>query len=126
MRVPIETRYSDYDPGGHVNNAVFLTYFEVARGRAWEEAMGMPAQVSYVVTEAMVRYVRQARLGEPLDVVVQTADVREKSWLWRYRVLDRRDDRLIAYGHTMQVMFDYAAQQSVEIPESLRTKLAAV
>jgi len=126
VRVSIETRYSDYDPGGHVNNACYVTYFEMARGRAWVEAMGMPPEFPFVVSEALVRYVRQARLGDPLDVEVTTTDVREKSWLLRYRVLDRRDDRLIAYGHTVQVMFDYATQQSVEIPAELRAKLAAV
>jgi hypothetical protein len=29
---PIEVRYGDLDPQGHVNNAKFLTYFEQARG----------------------------------------------------------------------------------------------
>ena len=28
---PIEVRYSDLDPQGHVNNARFLTFFEQAR-----------------------------------------------------------------------------------------------
>jgi hypothetical protein len=28
---PIEVRYSDLDPQGHVNNAKFLTYLEQAR-----------------------------------------------------------------------------------------------
>ena len=28
---PIEVRYGDLDPQGHVNNAKYLTYFEQAR-----------------------------------------------------------------------------------------------
>ena len=32
---PIEVRYGDLDPQGHVNNAKFLTYFEQARIEYW-------------------------------------------------------------------------------------------
>ena len=46
MRFRLETRYADYDTKGHVNNAVYLTYFEVARVeyyrafKAWK--LGVP------------------------------------------------------------------------------------
>ncbi len=32
---PIEVRYGDLDPQGHVNNAKHLTYFEQARIAYW-------------------------------------------------------------------------------------------
>jgi acyl-CoA thioester hydrolase len=34
---PIEVRFSDTDAMGHVNNAVYLTYFEQARLAYWRE-----------------------------------------------------------------------------------------
>jgi acyl-CoA thioester hydrolase len=34
---PIEVRYGDLDPQGHVNNAKYLTYFEQARVVYWIE-----------------------------------------------------------------------------------------
>ena len=33
VRVPIDVRWRDLDPLGHVNNAVYLSYFEIARVR---------------------------------------------------------------------------------------------
>ena len=39
MRVSLQPRYSDYDSSGHVNNAVYLTYFEIGRVYAWLQAV---------------------------------------------------------------------------------------
>jgi acyl-CoA thioester hydrolase len=126
MRFRLETRYADYDTKGHVNNAVYLTYFETARERAWVDAVGGSADVPFIVAEATVRYVRPAMIGVPLDIEVATTEVRTKAWVWRYRVLDARDDAVVAEGQTVQVMYDYEAGRSVAIPAHVRAGLANV
>jgi len=126
MRFPLETRYPDYDTKGHVNNAVYLTYFEIARAKLWIEAMHEDLDFPYVVAEATVRYVSPALVGDPLAIEVVTAEVRTKAWVWSYRIVDPRDERLVAEGRTVQVMYDYERRESVPIPDALRAKLAAV
>ena len=126
MRFPLEPRYPDYDTKGHVNNAVYLTYFEIARAKLWIEAMAEDLDFPYVVAEATVRYVSPALVGDPLAIEVVTAEVRTKAWVWSYRIVDPRDERLVAEGRTVQVMYDYERRESVPIPDALRAKLAAV
>jgi acyl-CoA thioester hydrolase len=126
MRLPLHTRYSDYDSKGHVNNAAYLTFFEIARGALWVDALGESPDFPFVVAAAQVRYVTPARLGEPLDVEVGRGEVRTRAWVWRYRVRERATGRLVAEGETTQVMYDYAAGASVEIPDRLRARLAAL
>ena len=123
IRIPIQLRYNDYDDRGHVNNAVYLTYFELGRMEAWR-AMGEGHEPSFLVAEARVIYRSPAMLGDPLAVEVETSDIRNKAWVWKYRVLDSRDDRLIAEGETTQVMYDFASRVSVPIPDALRAALA--
>ena len=125
MRIPLHTRYSDYDSKGHVNNAAYLTYFEIARAAAWVDALGESPDFPFVVAAAAVRYVSPALLGEALDVEVEAAEVRTRAWVWRYRVRERASGRLVADGETTQVMYDYAAGASVPIPERLRARLGA-
>lgn len=124
MRFPLDTRYSDYDSKGHVNNAAYLAYFEIARGRLWTDVLGEDPDFPFVVAAASVRYVSPATLGEALDVEIETGEVRTKAWVWRYRVRGRNTSRLVAEGETTQVMYDYAAGASVAIPPRVRDHLA--
>ena len=70
-----------------------------------------------------MRYVSQAKWGVPLAMDVIVAEVRTKAWVWTYRIVDSRDERLVAEGRTVQVMFDYEAQRSVPIPPEIRERL---
>lgn len=126
MRFTLEPRYNDYDTKGHVNNAIYLTYFEIARVRAWLDVVRGDADAPFILAEATVRFVRPAHIGVPLVMEVETAEIRTKAWVWRYRVLDGRDDALIAEGSTVQVMYDYAAGATVPIPADVRARLEAV
>ena len=126
MRIPLETRYNDYDTKGHVNNAVYLTFFEMARVRAWRDVLGGSPDAPFILAEATVRFLRPAHIGIPLGVEVVTHEVRTKAWVWRYRVYDQRDDSTIAEGSTVQVMYDYDKGASVPIPDAIRARLADV
>ena len=125
MRFSLQTRLNDYDLKGHVNNAVFLTYFELGRVQAWLAAGG-EVDGDFILAEEKISYRSPARMGDPLDLEVTTAEIRTKAWVWRYRVLDARDDRLVAEGETVQVMYDYAAGRTVPIPAGMREGLARV
>jgi acyl-CoA thioester hydrolase len=123
MRLRLQTRYSDYDSKGHVNNAVYLTYFELGRVQAWTDAAGDP-DAGFILAEARIAYRSPALLGDPLAIEVTTSEIRNKAWVWSYRIVDERDERLVAEGATTQVMYDYGERRSVPIPDALREALA--
>lgn len=125
MRIPIQTRYNDYDDRGHVNNAVYLTYFELARAQAWRAA-SEDQDESFILADARVSYRSPALPGDPLAVDITTSEVRNKAWVWSYRIVDERDERLVAEGQTTQVMYDYDRRATVPIPDSLRVALTRV
>lgn len=122
MRFPLELRYADFDTKGHVNNAVYLTYFEIARSKAWQ-AMGGDADFPFVVAEARVRYKAQARIGDSLEIEIWTSEIRTKAWVWSYRITNPVGDVLVAEGETVQVAFDYERRETMAIPPSLRADL---
>jgi len=126
MRVPLETRYADYDSKGHANNAVYLTYFEMARNRVWVDCMHGDADFPFIVAEATVRYVSEAMIGQPLDIEIVTSEVRTKAWVWSYVIRATEGDRVVAEGRTVQVMYDYAARRTMPIPDAMRALLATI
>ena len=131
LRFPIATRYSDYDTKGHVNNAVYLTYFEWARLQAWRQvATGKPGLTEsdisdppLIVAEARVKYVSPANIGVPLAIEISVREVRTKGFSFAYRVVAAADDRVIAEGDTVQVAYDYNAGRTMAIPPGMREAL---
>ena len=126
MLLPLATRYTDYDTKGHVNNAIYLTYFEMARAHAWRDVLGLPDEPSFILAEATVRYVSAAMIGEALEIEMRTGEIRNKAWVWEYVIRCTDDGRTVAEGKTVQVWFDYAVRKSVAIPEEMRAALAAI
>jgi acyl-CoA thioesterase FadM len=80
----------------------------------------------FILAEAKISYRSPALMGDPLDLEVTTSEIRTKAWVWQYRILDSRDERLVAEGETVQVMFDYQARRTVPIPPAIREGLARV
>jgi acyl-CoA thioester hydrolase len=126
MRIPLATRYADYDTKGHVNNALYLTYFEMARHAAWVDHLGGSADFAFIVAEATVKYVSEAMIGQPLEIEMTTVEVRTKAWVWAYTIREARDGRVVAEGRTVQVMYDYERHAPIPIPDALRAQLGAL
>lgn len=132
LRFPVATRYSDYDAKGHVNNAVYFTYFESARVDALRSTLVRTmtgpdaADPPLIVAEARIKYVSPANIGVPLEIEISLAEIRTKGFSFHYRIVDARDERLIAEGDTVQVAYDYSAGRPMPIPPEIRAGLEAM
>jgi acyl-CoA thioester hydrolase len=123
FRTPIEVRFRDIDALGHVNNAVYLTYFEIARSAYLQALSGRTFEArdfGIVIAEARCRYRSPAFFGERLIAEVATSSVRSRSFELRYRLTSERDGRLVAEGTTVQVAFDHASGRAVALPQQFR------
>jgi len=127
---PIEVRFADTDAFGHVNNAVYLTYFEAARAGYYAQVTGEPfgtgaqaAERTFVVAEAKLTYRAPAFFGETLLVGCRFGWTSRSSFSLEYRV--RADEsvvapaRLIADGTSVQVMFDPERNRIMRVPADL-------
>lgn len=124
--VPITVSFRDLDALGHVNNAVYLTYFEHARIGYGLQLVGSDTlrDLGFIVAEATITYLRPAFYGEQLEVGVRVTDIGNKSFVMEYGLHRRADGELIARGRTVQVWFDYATQRSARVPEAFREAVA--
>ena len=133
---PIEVRFADTDAFGHVNNAVYLTYFEAARAGYYAAVVGMPfgtgkhaAERTFVIAEARVSYRAPAFFGEHLLVGVRFAWRGRTSFGLEYVVRAEESTvapaRVVADGETLQVMFDLARQRVMRVPADLMAMFEA-
>jgi acyl-CoA thioester hydrolase len=123
----IEVIFRDLDALGHVNNAVFLTYLEVARVKylnrlfeGWDWSLH-----TFLLARAECDYHSPARMGERLVVGVGVSRFGRTSFDFSYRI-ESADGRLVATARTVQVMVDPVSQAPVPVPESFRAEVAAL
>ena len=123
----IQVRYRDCDPLGHVNNAVYLTYFEMGHVEFWRAVMGATMARAedwpFILAEATVTYRSPARFDERLRLAIGVESIGSKSWVFGYRITGG-DGREVAVGRSVQVAYDYAAAKTIALPEAIRAKLS--
>jgi len=123
----IEVRFRDLDAMGHVNNAVFFTYFEHGRLQFFysdAQADKFPG-FSFILAHISCDYVQPVTLNEKLAVQIRVGTIGGKSFTFRYKLVDRSDAlKVYATGESVQVCFDYQNNASVPIPRELKEKLS--
>jgi acyl-CoA thioester hydrolase len=124
--ITLEVAFRDIDAMGHVNNAVFFAYYEMVRIKYLGEIMEDSGLLStelldlpLILVEANCIYKSPALLTELLRIGAGISRFGNKSFDMLYRV-EGEDGRLIAYGKTVQVMYDYVARSAFRIPEELK------
>jgi acyl-CoA thioester hydrolase len=124
--VPWQVIFRDVDAFGHVNNAVYLTYFEWGRAQLWfaiTGAEGLPADIGFIVARAEVDFKLQIGM-EPIDICVRIPEMRGTSFDTVYEIRKRNGD-VAATGKVVVVLFDWKAQTKMRISDELRQKVHA-
>lgn len=117
----IEIRFCDIDLFGHVNNAVYLTYFEQARSNYWNEVIKWNwDKTGIILAKAEVNFIKPITLNDTLTAYVKTSKIGNSSWDLEYALFTSTkngDEFLNTTGKTIQVAIDYNLNKSVPIPE---------
>lgn len=125
---PVEIRYADLDPQGHVNNAAFLTYFEQARVKYLIHLGLFSNDLSYldigiILADARVAFLVPVLWEMHVRVGVRIARVGTKSMMMEYELIDDAKVTQLATGATVLVAFDYRTKQSIPVPEAWRQSI---
>ena len=124
---PIEVRYGDLDPQGHLNNAKYLTYMEQAR-IAYIRHLGLWSGGSFmdigvILAEVRVTYKAPIHWGQPVRVGVKVTRLGNKSFDIHYTIEDAETGVEHASGATVQVAYDYKTGKTIPIPDRWRETL---
>jgi acyl-CoA thioester hydrolase len=110
---------------GHVNNAVYLTYLELARFAYWKaaEIERLAGEVSYIIARVEIDFRSPAVTGEVLDVGIRVTGFGRTSFSMAYEIRDE-EGQLIATAKSVQVAYDYAAGKTVPLPDEIKQRVA--
>jgi acyl-CoA thioester hydrolase len=122
---PIEVRYGDLDPQGHMNNAKYLTYFETARINYFTHlGLFTPGQsfmdIGVIMADVRVTFHAPVQYGMPIKVGVRISKLGNKSMTVEQNIVHAETDEALASGQVILVAFDYHTNKTLPIPKEMR------
>jgi acyl-CoA thioester hydrolase len=124
----LRPRFRDTDAMGHINNAVYITYLEVARQEYWSRFEGPEGpqdyrRVPFILARVTCDFRSEALVKETLEIGIGCTWLGTKSFAFGYEIREKATRRLVVEAGTVQVCYDYAAKRSIPMPDGLRRGL---
>lgn len=132
IRHRLLVRFSDCDPLGHVNNAVYSTYLEQARIVLWRAQAGLELRraasgqggESFILARTEIDFRSEAHDGDELEVRLSLEGFGRTSARYVYEIVDVATERVVATAKTVQVWYDYSAGRPVALTEENKLRLS--
>ena len=125
-RTTIQVRFRDTDAFGHVNNAVFSSYVELARIRYLLDTLrpeGGFDRMPLILARAEIDFRSPIQFGEEVVVETRVDRIGRTSFAMSHRMLAGSEARLVGEVATVLVVYDYAAARPMPVPDDWRRRL---
>jgi acyl-CoA thioester hydrolase len=123
-RITDNIRYADLDPQGHVNQAVFLTYFEtgrVAMFRTPDLGIGVPG-LTFVMVRMEVDYLKELHWPVFIEIGTGVAEFGRSSFKASQAIF--REGICAAIGRATLVCMDVKTRKATPLPEEAIARLS--
>ncbi len=123
-RVRDTIRYADLDPQGHVNNAVFATYFESGRVAIFREpdlGIGVP-NATFVLVRQEIDFLKELRWPGDVEIGTALAEFGRSSFTVVQTIFN--GDICAAAGRATLVMMDTVTRRASPLTEEAMAKLS--
>lgn len=121
----IRVRLPETDVMGIVFHGYFFTYMEVGR-MDYLRNLGLTEDVKpikgfdNVVVHVACDFRSPARFDDPLVVCVRIAEIKQSSFRFAFRILHKRENRLVATGESVHCAIDKATWKPIPVPDAFR------
>lgn len=125
-KTAIEVRFADFDMMGHVNNAVYFTYMEIARTKYWTQAIMWDwEKTGVVIAQASLDYIVPVFLKDKISMYIRTSRIGTSSFDLEYLLVKHVNgkEEVCARGKSVCVAFNYTNKSPMPIPETERAKM---
>ena len=121
-------RYNDTDSLGHVNNAVYSTFFEAGRTSfiipMLEDLKEEAPHLDFVLARIIIDFHKELRYPGTVDIGSRVLRLGTKSMTFLNGVFRGETDECVSSCEAILVFFDLETRSSVEPPARLRERIA--
>ena len=131
VSLDVAVAWGEMDAFAHVNNTVYLRWFESAR-IAYFRAVGVLERmqndgVGPILARATIDFRKPVTFPDRVTVLSCVPELRNTSFTMAYRVMsEAHGGALVAEGDSVVVMLNYRTGEKVSLSDQLRQRVAAL
>lgn len=125
----IPTRWMDNDIYGHLNNVVYLSYFDTVVNAHLIRAAGLDIRQGPaigLVVETTCRFHKPLSFPDVIDAGLRVTKLGHSSVRYEIALFRQQEDEPAASGHFVHVWVDRADRRPRPLPPQVRAALAAL
>jgi acyl-CoA thioester hydrolase len=122
--IPIQTRYADFDMLGHLNNAIYVTYYELVRVQYFSAIGWTLKDESNVVAHIEVDFLLPIFPEDKLICCIKTISLGRKSFKMQYQLTSEDGLKCFSRAHSVQVCIERKSGKAINIPDHAREILS--
>jgi acyl-CoA thioester hydrolase len=125
----IQTRWSDNDIYGHVNNVTYYSYFDTVVNTYLIEQGGLDITQGAVIglaVETMCRFREAVAYPDRLEAGLRVGHLGTSSVRYEIGIFREGSDEVTAWGHFVHVFVERASNRPVPIPPPIRVALEKI
>ena len=122
--IPIQPRYADFDMLGHLNNATYVTYYEVARLHYFYDIGWTLKDISNVVAHFDIDFLVAIIPGSMVVCSVKTISIGSKSFQMQYELSSTDGSICYSRAHSVQVCIDRDSGKAIKMPDNIRDMIS--
>ena len=125
----IQTRWSDNDIYGHVNNVTYYSYFDTVVNCFLIDQGGLDIETDSVIgvaVETMCKFNKPLAYPEVLEVGLRVGKLGNSSVRYEIGIFQEGAAEAAAMGHFVHVFVDRATGKPAPIPDAIRSALERI
>lgn len=124
---PIQLRFNDFDALGHVNNSIYLSFYDLGKTAYFNEVLpnvSTSKEVGVVIANIEVSFLLPVYPGENVAVETAVVEVGNKSFKLLQQLIDLDSKEVKCVCRTVMVCFDANTKSTRPISEEWRNAMA--
>ena len=121
--IPVQLRFNDADSLGHINNAVYFSFYDLGKSEYFKAVSGKQLDtkdIDIVVVHAEVDFLAPVFLTDEIAVQTTVSHIGNKSLTLLQRIVETTTGKVKCVCKTVMVGFDFETQLSINISDEWR------
>ena len=122
----LQIRFSDVDVLGHVNNTVYMTFYDTGKAHFFSDILAREIDwkhVECVIANVDCAFLAPIYFRDDIEVLTRCESIGEKSFKLIQVIREKRSGQLKSACETVMVAFDAREGKAMELPEVWRKAL---